>query len=194
MMENPGQRLRILAIAHDFSRSPSGTALLRVLRPLATDHDITCLSCGPQPPAWDERMRYVHARAWSRGGLLMRFLAAHLALPQAVRRLLRQQPFDVIQTIDSESLAGTVVTFHCCHAAYRETMRQRGLFTVHGWTRRLAILQIRLLMALRVALERRICRSPRTRMIIALSSGSAEDIRHHYQPRAPVLVIPNVLP
>ena len=194
MTANPHQRLRILAVAHDFGRSPSGTALLRVLRPLATDHDITGLSCGPRPEPWDERMRFIHAPAWSRGGLLVRFLSAHLVLPRAVRRLLRQESFDVIQTIDSECRAGTVVTFHCCHAAYQATIRQRGLFKVQGWSRRLAALQIRILMALRIALERRICRAPKTRMIIALSAGSADDIRRHYQPRAPIRVIPNCLP
>lgn len=194
MIPPANQRLRILAIAHDFARSPSGAALLRVLRPLATDHEITCLSCCARPAGWDERLRFVRTPAWSRGGLLIRFVAAHLALPGALRKLLRHQTFDVIQTVDSECLAGTVVTFHCCHAAYRETMQRLGLFKVRGWRRRLAAGQIQLLMALRIAVERRICRSARTRLIIALSAGSAADIRHHYHPRVPVVVIPNAVP
>ena len=187
--------LAILALAHDFSpANPGGSALLRILNALAARDRVTCIGCGPRPPAMDPRIRYVPAGGFRRGGMLLRFLAARRALDRAGRALLRRERFDVVQTLDSESDLGTVVTFHCCHAAYREAMRARGLLAGRGLRGWLANRQIRLLLALRIALERRTCARPRTRAIVALSAGSARDLCQWYRPAVEPVVIPNAAP
>ena len=187
--------LRILALAHDFSRAnPGGSSLLRVLNTLAAHDHITCMGCGPRPDAMDARITYHRAPALRRGGMLLRFLTARRALHRHAARLLARESFDVVQALDSECDLGTVVTFHCCHAAYRATMQAAGLLTGHGLRGRLANLQICLLLRLRIALERGVCHSPRTRAIIALSAGSARDLVQWYTPRVAPVVIPNAAP
>lgn len=186
--------MRILAIAQDFSRrNPSGSALLRLLNVLAAGHAVTCVGGSRRPAEMNARIRYVRAWRPARGGVLFGLAAFHLSHWLVCRWLttVRRERFDVVQTIDSESLLGTVVTFHCCHAAYLATMEPLGLLNGPGWRGAAAAAYTRLIYRFRAAVERRVCRSARTAAIIALSDGSAADIVRHYAPRVPPAVVPN---
>ena len=186
--------LRILAIAQDFSRrNPSGSALLRLLNVLSASHAVTCVGGSCRPAEMDARIRYVRAWRPARGGVLLGLAAFHLSHWLVFRWLtdVRRERFDVVQTIDSESLLGTVVTFHCCHAAYLTTMEQLGLLSWPGWRGSAAAAYTRLIYRFRAAVERRVCGSARTAAIIALSEGSAADIVRHYAPRVAPAVVPN---
>ncbi len=194
MIASADRSMRILAIAQDFSRrNPSGSALLRLLNVLVRRHAVTCMGGTPRPAEMDPAIRYIRAWRPRRGGVLAGLLAFHASHWVAYRWLtaVRGERFDIVQTIDSESLLGTVVTFHCCHAAYLETMDRSGLLRWTGWRGHAAAAYTRLIYRFRAAVERRVCRSSRTAGIIALSAGSAADVVRHYSPRAAPVVIPN---
>ncbi len=191
------RRLRILALTQDFSRrNPGGAALLRALRPLAARHDITCLAGGPRPEEMPAEITYLRLPRLRGCGLLAGLLWFHLAHPLAWWWLtrVRGQRFDVVQTIDAESLLGTVVTFQFCDAAYLRLAGPAGLFRGDNLASRLSGLQERLIRHLRAAVQRRVCASPRTRAIIAVSARLADDLRAAYAPRVPPVVIPNAAP
>ena len=190
-------RLRILAISQDFSnRNPGGAALLRVLAPLADRHELTCLGGGSPPPGFPSAATYVRVPRLHGCGLLANFLWFHLAHRVAwlVLTRLRGRRYDVVQTIDAESLLGTVVTFQFCDAAYLPIARQAGLFRGWNLASRLTGLQEHALRLLRRAIQRRVCAAPRTRAIIAVSARLADDLRAHCQPRVDPVVIPNAAP
>jgi hypothetical protein len=192
----PERRLRILAVSQDFSpANPSGAALLRILNGMADRNSITCLGGGPRPDRMKESIRYCRAPCLRGCGLLAAFLSFHVSHLVAWfwLRAAKGERFDVVQTIDAESLLGTVVTFHCCSAAILEVASSQGLLRGDGPLEALACFQARALYALRAWFERRVSRARRTRGIIALSAGSAEDIKRCYSPRVEPAVIPNAL-
>ena len=185
--------LSILAISQDFSRgNPSGSVLLRMLNTLADRHRITCLGTGPRPPEMAGAIRYIRVPRVRRCGLLVAFLTFHLTHRIALAWLrARGSRFDVVQTVDAESVAGNVVTYHFCSRAYLRLARERGFLRAAGWRGIPGVLQVWCLYQLRAVVERAVARSARTRAIICLSEGLRRDVVDCYQPTAPVSVIPN---
>jgi hypothetical protein len=108
--------------------------------------------------------------------------------------LAKRKKFDVIQTIDGESFLGTVITFHFCSAAYRIIARDKGLFSYRNFLEMLTSLQSWLIQLTKSFVELCVCRSRRTKVIIAVSKGLAADIERFYKPLIKPVVVPNSLP
>lgn len=188
--------LTIVAISQDFSTAnPSGAALLRVMNALADAQCVVCIGGSVRPLTMNRAITYVRAFVPPRCGMLAGFLGFHLShlLVYAWLRI-RGLRADVVQTVDAESLLGTVSTFHCCDAALLDASRRCGAGRQRGLAGLAASLQSRLLSRLRIAIQKHVCRSSRTRAIIALSQGSSRDIQHWYRPCVPLTVVPNSLP
>ncbi len=187
--------LTIVAISQDFTRTnPGGAALLRVMNAIALSHRVVCIGGTRRPEEMNSSIRYYRAPSPKRFGMLMAFVAFHLTHLLVYGGLcLRGLKPDVIQTVDVESLLGTVSTFHCCDAALRDAARQAGVRPQRGLCGRAAAFQSRLLSGIRICLQKRVCRSFRTRAIIALSEGSSRDIKKWYAPRIQPVIIPNSL-
>jgi hypothetical protein len=189
--------LNILAISQDFSnRNPSGACLLRILNSLADRHHVQCISGAGKPSGMHEKIQHIRALRISQLGMLVSLVSFHIShfLIWLWLVLFKRKKFDVIQTIDGESFLGTVVTFHFCSAAFLIVAREEELFTYRTLLEMLTSLQARMIHLLKSLVELYVCRSARTKAIIAVSKGLSADLERFYKPNKKPVVIVNSLP
>jgi hypothetical protein len=189
--------MRILAITQDFSRrNPGGWALACILNDLADRHDIMCIGGAPRPDELHASITYCRAFRIQHAGIFAGLITFHLShfFIWLWLSYVRRKKFDVIQTIDAESLIGTVVTFQFCDAAFLELAKQYRLFNASTWRGRIGAMNELIIRKFRTVIQRRVCRSHRTRAIIAVSSQLAEHLTQHYQPAVTPVVITNPIP
>jgi hypothetical protein len=141
-------------------------------------------------------IQHVHAFRISQLGMLLSLVTFHIShhLVWSWLVFFKRKKYDVIQTIDGESFLGTVVTFHFCSAAFRVIARDEGLFAYKNFWEMLTSLQAWLIHLIKSTVELYVCRSRRTKVLIAVSSGTAADIERFYKPLKTPVVIVNSLP
>lgn len=170
--------------------------LLRILNHLADKHSILCIGGERRPLEMNNKIEYIRSFRVSSLGLLISFISFHIShlLVYLWAVAVKKRKFDIVQTKDGESFVGNVITFHFCDAAYLRIAHQHGLFVTQGLKVIAATTQLIILYFLRTLVEMIVCKSNRTKKIIAVSRGLAEDIETYYKPKVKPVVIPNSLP
>lgn len=116
-----------------------GSCHLRILEALCLEHEFTVFAVEFENPCPD-RIRWVRIPAVRRPMALL-FLTFHVLAPiyYLLYRLTHAARFDLIQTIESQSLLGQLCYSHFCHRAYiRRHWEESPVPGMHGAVRWLA--------------------------------------------------------
>jgi len=163
-----------------------GSCHLRILGALCTEHEFTVFAVEFENPC-PERIRWVRIPAVRRPMALL-FLTFHLLAPiyYWIYRLRHSVRFDLIQTIESQSLLGQLCYSHFCHRAYiKHHWEDSPVPGVHGAVRWLAHW-------LNALLEERVLQG--AGRIVVPSRGLARELLAEYpQCENKVQILPNAV-
>jgi len=163
-----------------------GSCHLRILDALSLEHEFTVFAVEFENPR-PERIRWIRIPA-ARRPMALLFLTFHMLAPvyYFFYRLKHGVRFDLVQTIESQSLLGQLCYSHFCHRAYIKHQWKRspsiGLKSAAMWIARW----------LNALLEERVLRS--AGQIIVPSRGLARELLAEYpQCENKIRILPNAV-
>jgi UDP-glucose:(heptosyl)LPS alpha-1,3-glucosyltransferase len=174
--------VRIALVAHH-ARPTGGQDryVLELARRLASRHEVHLVVVGV------EELDGAHVIAH-----VIRLPARPLALlapafATLAARIARASRCDVVHAVGGCCPGASVITAQFCHAEWRVIRRRLGLRAPKLWRRGYDAF----VAGQSVRFEARAFAHPRLRQVIAVSSGTADALRHHYGVRVPISTVPN---
>ena len=165
--------MRIAVFDYKIIRNnPIGSCHLAMLRALAAEHEFTVFAVEFENPC-PEKIKFIRVPSPTRP-LALLFIVYHLMAPLAylLYRLRGGGKFDLLQSVESNSVFGDVLYSHFCHGMYlRDHWSKSGARGLRGWFRWLD----HTLHAWMEALT-----YPRAGQIVVPSQGLARELRRKF--------------